>query len=91
MSTDTPELSNNAEADLFAAIKAVIVSILVNEREITPESDLIKDLKMDSIYMIEFVMALEGQYHFKMLPEQLARLSTVGDVVQLIREIQQIP
>ncbi len=75
-------------AELFAAISTIIESILVNERVITKDSDLIKDLKMDSIYMIEFVMALEGQYNFKMTAEQLARIFTVGDVVALIMEIQ---
>ncbi len=75
------------DVKILAEITAIIASILLNDYEITAASQLIGDLKMDSVYMIEFVIALEGQYQFKITPAQIAKLSSVGDVVALIMAV----
>jgi acyl carrier protein len=55
--------------------------------EITEESSLKDDLGMDSIDMVELVMAFEDEYGIEVQYEELEKkVKTVGDIVEFLRE-----
>jgi acyl carrier protein len=55
--------------------------------EITEESSLKDDLGMDSIDMVELVMAFEDEYGIEVQYEELEKkVKTVGDIIDFLRE-----
>ncbi len=61
--------------------------LYVDEDQITPETDLRKDLGADSLDLIELTMALEDQYDIKIPDEALKEILSVGDVINCLKEM----
>ncbi|MBU5590848.1 acyl carrier protein [Clostridium sp. MSJ-4] len=71
----------------FEKIKAIIADKLsVDEDVITMESSFIEDLGADSLDIVELVMALEDEFDLEIADEDAEKISTVGDVVEYIRQ-----
>ena len=52
-----------------------------NRNDVTLESDIIKDLGLDSLDIVTLIMAVEDEYGFTADDDEIAALKTVGDVV----------
>ncbi|MBQ9023427.1 MAG: acyl carrier protein [Eubacterium sp.] len=62
-------------------VKEIIVDTLNLEAEkLTPDADLIKDLEVDSIDVVELVMALEEEYDIEIPDEDVENLTTLGKI-----------
>ena len=57
----------------------------IDEDSITPEVSFKDDLGADSLDLVELVMALEDEYNIEMPSEDLAKMSTVGDVLDFLK------
>lgn len=57
--------------------------------EITPSSDLKKDLDLDSLDFVELVMKLEDEHGIKIPDEEANKLETISDVAKLIQKLQE--
>ena len=53
---------------------------------VTPETLLAEDLDADSLDMVDLVMTFEDEFQIEVPEEELARIKTVGDIVQYIEE-----
>ena len=74
---------------IFEKVRDAIAEQLeMNPDEITLDSDLTKDLKTDSVDVIEIVMGLETEFGLEFAFDDLETLKTVGDVVRYIEEHQ---
>ena len=73
---------------ILAKVRVVVADVLelseAAECEITPESDLSKDLGADSLARLEMVMDLEEAFGIDIDDEQAAKMCTVRDVVDVI-------
>ena len=54
--------------------------------EITEDSSFKDDLGADSLDLFELVMALEDEYSVEIPAEELEKLTTVGDVMNYLKE-----
>ncbi len=71
----------------FEKVKEIIVETMsFDEKDITMEVDLIKDLKADSIDAFELIMALEEEYGISIPEEKTMELTKVEDIVKYIDE-----
>lgn len=71
----------------FERIKTVIADQLgVDESIITMDSSFIDDLGADSLDVVELVMGLENEFDLEIPDEDAETISTVGDVVEYIRD-----
>ncbi|MEF9952921.1 MAG: acyl carrier protein [Clostridium sp.] len=71
----------------FDKIKEKISEVLgVEAEDITMESTFIDDLGADSIDLVELVMALEEEFEIQIPDEEVAKIKTVSDVVDYIKE-----
>ena len=52
---------------------------------ITEETDIFEDLGADSLDLFELVMALEEKYEVEIPSEELAELTTVGAVMEYLK------
>ena len=72
---------------IFDKVKAIIVDQLgVDENEVKLESSFVDDLGADSLDIVELVMAIENEFEIEISDEDYDKVSTVGDVVEYIRE-----
>ena len=68
-----------------------IVSIIrtqlnIDDVEITEETSFKDDLGVDSLDLLELVMAFEEEYNIELNPEELEGISTVGDIMEFIKK-----
>ncbi len=72
---------------MFEKLVAIIEEQLnVEGVEITMDSDFKKDLNADSLDLFELVMALEEEFNVEIPSEKLESLTTVGAVVEYMKE-----
>jgi len=57
--------------------------------ELTPEKHLIRDLDLDSVLALELLMTLEDNLGVEISEVDAAKLVTVGDVHELIKQKSQ--
>jgi len=71
--------------ELFNQIREIIVNTVgCDEGAISPEASLKDDLGIDSLAVVELVMALEDAFGISIDEEQLKAIQTVGDIVELV-------
>ena len=66
--------------------KTLAAQLNINPETIKPESDIIADLKADSLDVVELLMTLEEQFDISMPEEDAARMKTVRDLVNFIEK-----
>lgn len=70
---------------IFETVRGIIANqIGLDKSRITLESDIIKDLGLDSLGVVELVMEIEDEYGLVADDDTVATLKTVGDVVKYI-------
>lgn len=70
---------------MFEDIKKVLIdAINVDEEEIKPEVKLNDDLGIDSLAAVELALELENEFDIRIEDEELAKLETVQDVIDII-------
>ncbi|MBQ9625480.1 MAG: acyl carrier protein [Clostridia bacterium] len=69
----------------FEKIKKIIAEQLsVDEDSITMETDLVNDLKADSLDVVELVMEVEQTFNIDIPDEVLKEVKTIKDIVDYI-------
>ncbi|MCQ2759221.1 acyl carrier protein [Helicobacter pylori] len=66
-------------------MQAVISEQLnIDASQVTPEAKFVKDLGVDSLDIVELIMALEERFGIEIPDEQAEKIVNVGDVVKYI-------
>ncbi len=60
--------------------------LVCDENTITAETSFKDDLGADSLDLFEMVMALEDEYNIEIPTEDLMELTTVGDVLEYLKD-----
>ena len=73
---------------IFEKIQEVISEQTgIDKSQITMDSTFTEDLNIDSLDMVELVMALEEEYGIEIDEESAEKIKTIGDVVEYISKI----
>ncbi|MCQ2694563.1 acyl carrier protein [Helicobacter pylori] len=68
-------------------MQAVIAEQLnVDAAQVTPEAEFVKDLGVDSLDIVELIMALEERFGIEIPDEQAEKIVNVGDVMRYIEK-----
>ena len=71
--------------EVFEKVKSLFIEDLgIDESKISMESKLEEDLEIDSLGIVEVVMAFEGEFDIEIDDEELADVKTVGEAVNLL-------
>lgn len=75
-------MTENIEKEIIAIIADVSG---FEEEEITLDSDLVKDLEIDSVKAIEIVVAAEKKYKVSIRDEDIPNITTPRQIVDLTK------
>lgn len=72
----------------FEKLKQIIVNEVprVDPAKITPEARFVDDLEMDSLDVVQIVMAIEDTFGIQVPDDAAEHMSTVQDAVDAIKE-----
>ncbi|AWI03965.1 acyl carrier protein [Clostridium drakei] len=71
---------------MFEKIQNLISEQLgISSEEVTMEASFIDDLGADSLDVVELIMALETEFDLEIPDEDAEKITTVGDVVEYIK------
>jgi acyl carrier protein len=71
--------------EVFEKVKGLFVEDLgIDDSKVTMEAKLEEDLEIDSLGIVEVVMAFEDEFEIEIDDDELADVSTVGQAVQLL-------
>ena len=73
---------------MYVRIKDVLVSKLqLNENEITPDSELVNDLGINSLELADLVMECEEEFDIEIDDNSIRGFVTVGDVAKYLESV----
>ena len=71
--------------EVFEKVKGLFVEDLgIDESKVTMEAKLEEDLEIDSLGIVEVVMAFEDEFEIEIDDEELSDVSTGGQAVSLL-------
>jgi acyl carrier protein len=71
--------------EVFEKVKSLFIEDLgIDESKISMESKLEEDLEIDSLGIVEVVMAFEDEFDIEIDDEELSDVKTVGEAVNLL-------
>ena len=74
---------------MYDRIKDVLVSKLqLNENEITPDSELVNDLGINSLELADLVMECEEEFDIEIDDNSIRGVGTVGDVAKYLESVE---
>ncbi len=71
-------MSNTGDETLHAEVIALISRL--HKREVTDDTHLVKDLKLDSLDIAELVAEMEDHFNAVIPMERFSEIRTVGDI-----------
>ncbi len=73
-------------SEVFEKVKGLFVEELgIDSEKITMDAKLEEDLEIDSLGIVEVVMAFEDEFEIEIDDEELADVGTVGQAVNLLQ------
>lgn len=70
---------------MLEKVREVLVEALnIDAEDIVPSAKLNDDLGIDSLAAVELALELESEFDIKIEDEELAKLETVQDIVEII-------
>lgn len=76
------------ETEIFAKIKELLVSNLqVDEKQITPEAELVSDLGVNSLELADLILLCEETFDIEVDDRVIGNFITVKDVVDYLETV----
>jgi acyl carrier protein len=74
--------------DIIAEISRVLGPSLNPSIRVTAETNIVRDLGLDSLAVMNFVMSLEDKFDVSIPLDRIAEIETVGDLADTIRDLR---
>ena len=76
------------DQEVRTRISAALQEVVGRPVAISDQTDIVNDLGLDSLAVMNFVMALEDEYDISMPLDRMAEVQTVGDLVRTIEDLR---
>ncbi|MFC0408040.1 acyl carrier protein [Roseomonas elaeocarpi] len=73
---------------ILLEVERALKPFLREPRAVTPDSQIMGDLGLDSLAVMDFIMVLEERFEIVIPIDRIAEVRTVGDLVAAIEEIR---
>ena len=75
-------------ASIQTEIGTVFEQVLGRPVKIQGNTDIVEDLGMDSLAVMNFVMAIEDHYDISIPLDRIAQIQTVGDLIEAVEGLR---
>ncbi len=75
-----------SESVLEKLQKIIAEQLEIDEKDITPDSDIVDDLGADSLDIVDLVMSIEDEFGIEVPDEAVEEIKTVHDAVKYIED-----
>jgi acyl carrier protein len=69
-------------------IAGIFEKVLGRPVQITDKTDIVEDLGLDSLGVMDFVMAIEDFYDISIPLDRTAQVQTVGDLIRAVQDLR---
>ncbi|MGH6986963.1 MAG: acyl carrier protein [Caulobacteraceae bacterium] len=69
-------------------ISAVFEQVLEHPVQIDDNTNIVEDLGMDSLGVMNFVMAIEDRYDISIPLDRIAQVETIGDLIHAVEDMR---
>lgn len=69
-------------------ISTIFEQVLGHPVNISERTDIVEDLGMDSLGVMNFVMAIEDFYDISIPLDRIAQIQTVGDLIHAVEDLR---
>lgn len=76
-----------SRGEIREVILDALKSILTEPREITDSTNIVRDLGLDSLAVMNFVMSVEDRLDISVPLDRIAEVQTVEDLVETVGEL----
>ena len=76
------------DQEVRSRISAALQEVVGRPVVVSDETNIVNDLGLDTLAVMNFVMALEDEYDISMPLDRMAEVQTVGDLVRTIEELR---
>ena len=74
---------------MFEKVRDMLAKQLnLKPEQITPQSDVVKDLGADSLDVVELLISLEDDYGISIPEDDIVNVKTVQDIVDMMEKLQ---
>ncbi len=74
-------------SEISSKVKAIIVDkLVIDESEVTNDSNFMSDLGADSLDTVELIMEFEKEFDLQIPDDEAEKITTVGEAVKYIEE-----
>ncbi len=74
-------------SEISAKVKAIIVDkLVIDESEVTNESNFMSDLGADSLDTVELIMEFEKEFDLQIPDDEAEKITTVGEAIKYLEE-----
>lgn len=81
-------ISEKEQSDLIAQVIAALGTHVPSQMRVTSQTRIARDLELDSVAIMDFVMDLEDRFDISIPLERIAEIETVGDLCMAIDELR---
>ena len=86
--TSSEAALSDAEVEIANTISGLLKQFVKGGAEITPTTDIMGDLEIDSVAVLDVVMELEDQFDISVPLEVMPSVRTVGDLAREVHKIR---
>tara|TARA_B100001113_G_C21062965_1_gene602055 strand:- start:421 stop:657 length:237 start_codon:yes stop_codon:yes gene_type:complete len=73
-------------SEISSKVKAIIVDkLVIDESEVTDESNFMSDLGADSLDTVELIMEFEKEFDLQIPDDEAEKITTVGQAIEYIK------
>jgi acyl carrier protein len=74
-------------SDISSKVKAIIVDkLVIDESEVTNDSNFMSDLGADSLDTVELIMEFEKEFDLQIPDDEAEKITTVGEAIKYIED-----
>ena len=74
-------------SEISSKVKAIIVDkLVIDESEVTDDSNFMSDLGADSLDTVELIMEFEKEFDLQIPDDEAEKITTVGEAIKYLEE-----
>ncbi len=78
----------SSEKSIRSEISSIFEQVLGHPVQIDDDTDIVEDLGMDSLGVMNFVMAIEDYYDISIPLDRIAQVETVADLIHAVEDMR---